>query len=156
MKKLLIASAVAAVAVAPATSFAFKAKLSGQVNSAVLFGGDVDDPTVVDNNTSGSRFRFKGSQEIGGGLTAGFRYEFQDQDNVSSSTADADEDGVRDVLEGTADSVNTDVRYSDVWIKGSFGKIGIGKGDGAANGSNESYGLLNFFGASEALSLIHI
>lgn len=133
MKKLLIASAVAVAIAAPAAQAAVK--ISGQVSQAVLFGGDVTDVTTVDNATAGSRFRFKAAKKFGNGLTAGMRYELQAQDNSSSNGND-----------GTI----SEVRYSDIFLKGSFGKIAIGKGDGAANGTFESYGILNFLGASEA------
>lgn len=123
---------------APMSSHAFDWKISGQVNQAVLFGGDVDDTTVVDNNSSGSRFRIKGSKDIAPGLKAGFRYELQDQDNNSSSLADRE---------------NTDVRYSDIWLNGSFGKLSLGKGDGAADGTFEAYGLIHYLGGSEAVGL---
>jgi len=43
-----------------------------------------------------------------------------------------------------------EVRYADVYLSGPFGKVGIGRGDGAANGTSESYGLLNFLGGAEA------
>ena len=146
MKKTMLAAALVA---ASSTAMA-DVQLSGQVNSAAILDADQNvtlddmnmqtgfgsfDTTIVDNNTSGSRFRFKASKKIGNGLKAGMRYEFQDQDNVSSNLSDR---------------ADTDVRYSDVFIQGSFGKVGIGKGDGAANGSFESYGLLNFLGGSES------
>lgn len=134
-KNYLIGSAVTAAILFSPLSQAMEFKFSGQINSAVVFGGDVDDATIVDNNTSGSRFRIKGSQAIGEGYKVGFRYEFQDQDNVSST------------LEDRAD---TDVRYSDVWFSGGFGKVGLGKGDGAANTTYEAYGLINYLGGANA------
>lgn len=138
MCKKFLLGAVAAAVIAPFNAHAFEWKISGQVNQAVLFGGDVDDATIVDNNASGSRFRIRGSKEISPGLKAGFRYEFQDQDNNSANLSDRE---------------NTDVRYSDIYLSGSFGKFHLGKGDGAANSTLEAYGLIHYFGGSEANQL---
>ena len=140
MKKALLALAVAGAAVSAQAD----TSVSGQVNSAVIFGGDVDDATTVDNNTTGTRFRIKSSKEVGS-VKYGARLEYQIQDNVSN------ESNIRNG--GNTDSLNTDggeVRYSDVWISGKAGKLGIGKGDGAANGTFEASGLLNFLGSSES------
>jgi hypothetical protein len=133
MKKALLALAVAGAAVSAQAD----TSVSGQVNSAVLFGGDVDDATTVDNNTTGTRFRIKSSKEVGS-VKYGARLEYQFQDNKSSDLADS----------LAADS--SEVRYSDVWVSGKAGKLGIGKGDGAANGTFEASGLLNFLGSSES------
>lgn len=133
MKKALLALAVAGAAVSAQAD----TTISGQVNSAVVFGGSVNDETTVDNNTTGTRFRIKSSKKAGE-LTYGTRLEYQLQDNSSSSLTD---------------SLATDggeVRYSDVWVSGSFGKLAVGKGDGAANGTFEAFGLLNFLGGSES------
>ena len=159
MKKLLIASAVAAVVVAPAAQAAVD--ISGQVNVAALFSGAADDLTVVDNNTTGSRFRIKAKKKFGNGLSIGTRFELQaqfaqsnDPDQIGNNSGNADP-----ISSTNADGEPNDnfgptavreVRYADVWIAGSFGKVGIGRGDGAANGTSESYGLLNFLGGAEA------
>ncbi len=136
MKKLLIASAVAAVATAPVAQA--KVSISGQVNQAVILSSDLDDVTIVDNNTSGSRFRFKAAKKFGDGMKAGIRYELQAQDTSSS---------------GLSDKLIQEVRYSDVYFSGPFGKIGLGKGDGAANGTFESYGMLGHFMAGNLARL---
>ena len=157
MKKLLIASAVAAVAVAPAAQ---AVSISGQVNVAALFGSAADDLTVVDNNTTGSRFRFKAKKEFGNGLSVGTRYELQaqfaqsnDPDQIGRNSGGADPLPATNADGEPNDNFGPtpvrEVRYADVWLAGSFGKIGIGRGDGAANGTSESYGLLNFLGGAE-------
>ena len=131
---------VAALAAVPAAnSFAeTEIKITGQVNVAALDGSAVDDLTVVDNNTTGSRFRIRTSTEFRSGFTAGLRYELQAQFAQSN---DATEIGNNS---GAADGAVREVRYADVYINSPYGKIGIGRGDGAANGTSESYGLLNF------------
>jgi len=137
MKKLLIASAVAAAVMAPAAQA--KVSVSGQVNqAAILSGTDIDDVTIVDNNTSGSRFRFKAAKEFGG-LKAGMNYEIQLQDNSGTN--------LKDSLGSSAGTANGggEVRVSNVWLSGDFGKIGIGKGSEAADGTFEGYGALGHY-----------
>jgi len=78
MKTKLLIAALAATAVAAPAAQA-KVKISGQVNQAAILSSDLDDVTVVDNNTTGSRFRFKAAKKFGG-LKAGVRYEIQAQE----------------------------------------------------------------------------
>lgn len=134
-KSLVVVSAVSAVALAPMSAQAFDFKISGQVNQAIIFGGDAEETSIVDNNTSGSRFRFKGSKEFGA-LKAGFRYEMQDQDNLSSSL-------------GT-DRADTEVRVSQVYVSGGFGKVTLGKGSSVSDGIFEAYGMINYMGGAES------
>lgn len=131
MKKTLIASAIAAVAVAPMAHA--EVKISGQVHQAVILSSDLDDINIVDNNHSGSRFRFVASKEVGS-LKIGTRYELQAVDNNSTTGEDA---------------LIQEVRVSDVYVSGAFGKLGIGKGAGAADGTFESHGLLGHYLAQD-------
>lgn len=128
MKTKLLVAALAATAIAAPAAHA-KVKVSGQVNQAAILSSDLDDIEVVDNNNFGSLFRFTGAKKFGD-LKAGFRYELQAQDNSSS---------------GLEDKGISEVRVSDVYLAGSFGKIAIGKGSGAADGSFESFGLLGHY-----------
>ena len=130
-QKLLVLATSACMLAVSSQASAVDFTFSGQVNSAVVFGGDIKDPTFVDNNTSGSRLRIKGTQAINDDFKAGFRYEIQAQDNSSSDLSD---------------QLISEVRYSDVWFSGGFGKIGLGKGDGAANDTFEAFSLINFLG----------
>lgn len=137
---------VAALAVVPVTNALAdtEVKLSGQVNVAALAGDGVDDLTVVDNNTTGSRFRIQAKTSFGGAYTAGLRYELQAQFAQSNQS---DQIGLNS---GGAGGTVREVRYADVYINSPVGKLSIGRGDGAANGTSESYGLLNFLGGAEA------
>ena len=137
---------VAALAAAPVTSAlaATEVSLSGQVNVAALAGDALDELTVVDNNTTGSRFRIRSKTGFGDGFSAGLRYELQAQFIQSNDPTEIGSNS------GAADGTVREVRYADTYIKGPFGQIGIGRGDGAANGTSESYGLLNFLGGAEA------
>ena len=138
---------IAALAAAPmADAFADKTEVtfSGQVNVAALGGDALDDLTVVDNNTTGSRFRIITKTPFADGYSAGLRYELQAQFQQSN---DPTELGLNS---GAADGTVREVRYADVFINSPFGKLGIGRGDGAANGTSESYSLLNFLGGAES------
>ena len=159
--KILVAALAAGFVAAPAANAAVE--ISGQVNVAALAGSAADDITVVDNNTTGSRFRFKASKKFGNGLSVGTRYELQaqfaqsnDPDQIGNNSGAADPIGATQTNADGTDAENAgptpvrEVRYADVWVKGAFGKIGIGRGDGAANGSAEAVGLLNFLGGNEA------
>lgn len=146
MKKLVLSSAAIATMLAATTAQAVDFKISGQINAAAIVGGDVkgDDISVVDNNMSGSRLRIVGTKEFGD-LTAGFRYEIQKQDNKSSDA-------------GASGSVgNTqEVRWAQAYIKGAFGKIGIGKSEGAAsNVSDANFGNGNFHSTPQLVWLAY-
>lgn len=135
MKKTLLATALVA---ASATAMA-DVQLSGQVSQAALFGGDRESVEVVDNNTFGSLFRIKASTKKFGGWKAGTRYELQAQDNNSSTGSDG---------------LIQEVRYSDIFVSGPIGKIAIGKGNGAANGTFESYGMQFYYGGAGSNLLV--
>ncbi len=98
-------------------------EVSGQINAAFVFGGDVADPEVVDNTASGSRLRIRASRDAFNGQRAFLRYEFQAQENNSFSANGGE---------------SFDTRYAEVGLKGGWGKLSLGKGDGAANATAES------------------
>jgi len=134
---ILLATSVAILL--PLSAHAFEFTLSGQVNRLLMSvdNGVADGIVHADNSVSGTRVRLKGQGEIGNGTTAGIYYENQLQSNPSNkiSEGDLDSDGAPgDVGDGDHFSV----RQSNVWFKGNFGKITIGQGDGAANGSAEA------------------
>jgi len=109
---------------------AFEAKITGQVSRMVVAPDDAvgDEIQHVDIGFSGSRFRFTGSETMDNGNEVGFRFEIQARDNSAGAV-----DG------GTINSSgpNEDFRYQDLYFSGGFGKISLGKGDGASNGSTE-------------------
>lgn len=132
MKKLFMYSVIGCfVAVGPAQAIEFK--LSGQVSRMAVAPNDADgdDIQFQDIGWSGTRFRFTGSQELGGGQKVGFRLEQQIQSNPSfQATGGGQNDG------GNDDFI--DNRYQDIWFSGAFGKVALGKGDGASNGATEA------------------
>ena len=81
MNKKLLVLAIAGVMTTPMVAHAVKYKLSGQVNRAIVFQDDGVQSAVrhVDNTASGTRFRLKGSEEMGNGMKVGFNWEAQTQ-----------------------------------------------------------------------------
>ena len=175
--KILVAALAAGMVAAPSAQAAVE--ISGQVNVAALFGGAADDLTVVDNNTTGTRFRFKANTKFGNGFAVGTRFEIQAQFAQSNDPDQIGENGggsdvnpgsvgelvnpdslgpngevlftsLTDNIDNGGNTPVREVRYADVWISGPFGRVGIGRGDGAANGTAEAVGLLNFLGGNES------
>lgn len=125
-KTLPISMAVASALFVAANAQAMDFKVSGQINRALSYAdnGEQSATNFVDNAGSNSRFRFTGSQDMGNGLTAGFKYEIGF--NASSS------DGV-DIGTNPKNAAKTiDPRTQEAWVKGDFGKVTFGKGYGAA------------------------
>jgi predicted porin len=129
-----IAVLLAAVSLVPITANAadpVEFKWSGQISRALSFAdnGVDDDVLFVDNNNSGTRLRLTGKTGFGNGLEAGIHWETQFQENSSSAI---------DI--GDLDASNNDgftSRKRDLWFSGAFGKVSLGQGDGAANGTSE-------------------
>ena len=107
MNKKLIALAVAGVVSAPAAYADITAY--GRINNAIDFSdGDTDISGIS------SRFGFKGSGDIGNGLTAFGRYEFgTNTDKELGITSDGD-------------LHLADVRLAFVGLSGGFGSVSIG------------------------------
>ena len=119
---------------------AVEVTVSGQVNRLIMNVDNGVESGVVhaDNSVSGTRWRFAGEGELDNGMTAGLLYEIQLQSNPSDGiTVDSlDSDGGVD--EGNLGGGNYfSNRQANVWIKGNFGKVTIGQGSGASDGSAE-------------------
>ncbi len=138
-------------------------KLSGQVNRGILWWDDGEDSDVyfVDVENSNSRFRITGSATISPGRTAGFRIEadwfIQNNSSTVANCNNTDFVGascralantignsVSNSPYGTGDSGEaeagqvTDMRWTEVWLKDeTLGKLSLGKGDTASNGTSE-------------------
>jgi predicted porin len=123
----------------PASASAFEFTLSGQVNRLIMNVDNGEESGVVnaDNSVSGTRVRVKGNGDIGNDLTAGLYYEYQLQSNPSSKITadDLDSDGVGGDVGGGDDFSN---RNANVWVQGNFGRVTLGQGSGAADGSTEA------------------
>ena len=79
MNKKILAVAVSSALAAPMAAHAVKYKLSGQVNRAIVYtdDGEGSDVQFIDNGSSGTRWRMKGSEDIGNGMKVGFNWEWQ-------------------------------------------------------------------------------
>jgi len=104
--------------------------LSGQINRMVTAGYDGDDTKLynVDNVNSSSRLRVVGSAKAEA-VTIGTHFEFEMRSNASTEVSQANEDtGVQGFRE----------RLVEVFFEhADFGKVTIGQGDTAANGTAE-------------------
>ena len=129
--KTLTALAVTAF-LAPIAADAAKVnvKISGQINRAATYAdNDIEDDVVfVDNNASGTRIRLTGDTELPSGNKAGVHWETQYQDNSSSAI---------DVDSGDSSS-EFNSRFREIWFSGAWGKLYLGQGNGAANGTAET------------------
>ena len=109
-------------------------KVSGQVNRAVLWGdnGNEDDVKFVDNENSSTRFRFTGSNTFNENWKVGFKWENQMESNSSIDTS-------QDIGNNTdAGGITFTERHMDIYVEHSkFGKLSLGQGDTASNGTSE-------------------
>lgn len=104
--------------------------VSGQVNRAVLWAdnGENTDVGHVDNDNSSTRFRFTGAADMSETTQAGIVWETEFESNASNNfDIDQNNDGSADFKE----------RKLEAFYKGNWGKLSIGQGDGAANGTSE-------------------
>ena len=129
MNKKLVAAAVASALAMPMAAQAVKYSASGQVNRAVMVADDgvQSDVLHVDGESSGSRFRFTGSEDIGNGLTAGINFEIELQSN-DASVVDID-------APGNGDFQTFRERHVNVYFSGDFGKLTMGQASDATDGA---------------------
>ena len=131
MQKRVLCAAIASAMVLPSSAGAVKYKLSGQVSRAVAYydDGQQSDVRHVDNQASGTRFRLRGSEDLGNGMKAGFYWELQTSSSPSSAAFPGQEgDGAQNT---------NNLRQANVWFSGSWGKLTIGQQDGAGNDTTE-------------------
>ncbi len=150
MNKKLLTLAVAAAMAAPTASHAVKYKLSGQINRAMVAQDDGTNADIqfIDNNSSGTRWRMKGSEDVGNGIKVGFTWEWQAQSNKAGGAIGASDSDL---------GFSQDLRKAEVWFSAGWGKVSFGQGDGAGNGTTETdlsdtwnvnyYGRTSFAGA---------
>lgn len=143
MKKTL--AAVAVLGAFAGSALAANVQLYGIVDTGLRYthfdadsaaaGYDATDSFGIQSgNQSGSRFGFKGTEDLGNGLTVGFILENQFNSDDGSL---ADED-------------HFFRRESSLFLQGGFGKVAMGR-MGSINGGTSSwakYGVLSAFGTS--------
>jgi predicted porin len=128
MNKKILAVAVSSALAAPMAAHAVKYKLSGQINRAAVYDddGQQTDVQFIDNLSSGTRWRLTGSEDIGNGMKVGFNWEWQNSSNAAGAPIKSGD---------TGDSQS--MRKAEVWFSGGWGKVSLGQGDGAGNGTTE-------------------
>lgn len=109
---------------------AVEVKLTGQINRAIMWADDGNDDDVfhVDNDNSSTRFRLTGSEQVSDFVKVGVVWESQFESNSSSSVQ---------INQNSDGSATFSERKLEGYFIVPFGKISIGQGDGAANGSSE-------------------
>ena len=119
-------------------------KLSGLVNRAILWwdDGHNSDSHYVDGGVTRSRFRITGNAAISPGRTAGFHIENDWHiSNIASATSncmDFNSSNPNHCMVNPNPSDNFSTRKAEIWIKDErLGKVSLGKGDMASNGSSE-------------------
>jgi predicted porin len=135
MNKKFLAVAIAGAMTAPMAAQAVKYSLSGQVNRAIVFQDDGQDSDIrnVDGTSSGTRFRLRGSEDLGNGLTVGFYWEFQTSSNPSGSQNPQLNGDVTTNL-----TTGGNLRQANVFFSSGWGKLTVGQTDGAGNGATEA------------------
>ena len=128
MNKKVLAVAISSALAVPMAAQAVSMNMSGQVNRAIAFAddGEGSDVHFVDNTASNTRFRMTGSEDMGNGITAGFKIELSSQSNSSFSIASKAANG------GTVGA--TGGRVQELFFSGNFGKITFGQGPTASDG----------------------
>ena len=135
MERKLIAAAVSSALVLPMAAQAVEFAASGHINRAIISvdgGGaegkpDAHDGDVqhVDANSSETRFRFTGSEELESGMTAGVQLEFDNFFGGDNAGKSPPESG------NQAHSTRTiRTRHGNVYLSTAGGKITIGQGLG--------------------------
>jgi hypothetical protein len=119
--------------------------VSGQINKAFMYhdDGKSSDTAIVDNDNSGSRFRILGSGKVNEAVSVGTALEVEFQDNAANNWSIADSAAVA----GTGNGAGTDAfgqtnfnqRRVEAYISHKqFGKISIGQGPTASDGTAET------------------
>ena len=102
MNKKALAVAISGALAAPMATQAIDVDLSGEINRAIMWADDgrQSDVFFVDNTAWNSRFRIRGSQDIGRGMMAGFKLEFSAGTNENFSQT-IKQSGDKDLVGGT-------------------------------------------------------
>lgn len=131
----LLLGAVAATAMmgVATTASAMSFKASGQVDRAIIAAdnGESSDVGFVDNTGSNTRFRFTGDQAFDNGYHVGFLYEIG-LGNHTSYGWDINQNG------NATNGNFYDARHADLYVSGNFGKLSLGKGSPAGDGTSET------------------
>ena len=109
-----------------------KLTVSGQVNRGVLYAdnGDSSDIFHVDNDNSSTRVRFIGTGQLTDDITVGSQIEVQFESNSTAA--------IRIDQDSSAGPNNFTERKLELYVdSGRFGRLWLGQGDTASNGTSE-------------------
>jgi hypothetical protein len=109
-----------------------KLTVSGQVNRGLLYvdNGDQDDFFHVDNDNSSTRVRFVGTGALTEDITVGSQIEVQFESNSTAA--------IRIGQDGAAGPNNFTERKLELYVDSKrFGRLWVGQGDTASNGTSE-------------------
>jgi len=115
--------------------------LSGQVNKAVMYFDDgiSEDVAVVDNDNSGTRFRILGSGKVNEAVSVGTALEVEFQDNAANNWSIADTNSNGGAGTDAFGQTNFNQRRAEAYISHKqFGKVSIGQGPTASDGTAET------------------
>ncbi len=114
-----------------------KIAITGQLSRVVAIVDDGNTTNIhhVSNQFSGNRVRFIGTAKAWDSLTIGTRIEFQFNNRASNNSGNFTAGSSLDEDQG--DGSGIDPRYQDLTFAGSWGKLYMGKGDSASNGTSE-------------------
>ncbi len=111
--------------------------ITGQLSRVFRITGDGNTPKShhTTNSFSGNRVRFIGTAKAWDSLTIGTRIEFQFNNRASNNSGNNTAGPALDEDQG--DGAGIDQRSQDITFAGAWGKIYMGKGDSASNGTSE-------------------
>ena len=137
MNKKAIAVAISSALAVPMAAHAVSFNVSGQVNKAIMFADDgaASDIFFVDNTASNSRVRFTGSEDLGNGITAGFRIEFATQVNANYTQTIKRGGDVANYGSGNA---GFGFRKSEAYFSGNWGTLSLGHGPTASDSMGDA------------------
>lgn len=129
LKHVLVLSVAAALCV-PTSAAAMDVDFSGQINQLVMYAndGDKSDVMIGDNDNSSSRVAAKVKEKFDN-ITVGGTVEIEGQVNATNNMEiyKVNDDG----------DWEWKARKVEGYFQGGFGKVSLGQGDGAANGTSE-------------------
>ena len=121
--------------------------VSGQINKAINYfdDGKSEDTAVVDNDNSGSRFRILGSGKVNEAVSVGTALEVEFQDNAANNWSIADLNAQAGAAgtngtgaEGFGQTGFAQRRMEAFISHKQFGKVSIGQGPTASDGTAEA------------------
>lgn len=130
MTRNLLAAAIAGAIAAPLTVQAVDLNVSGHVHRSIRFvdTGDVSDIQHVDDGSSRTRLRVRGSEDLGNGMKAGVYIEFG---VASNSVFEMD---IKENESSNNDRFGADIRHSALWFESGFGAVWMGQTSTASDG----------------------